>query len=89
MSYTEDHITLAELNRLEPGLGDRIQHLLNANKSHAQNERAKQLIGNALEKHDLEMSDVYIEKGLASGMTLDQAFQTASATYQFQDQFDV
>lgn len=88
MSYTGNHLTLKELNTLESGLGDRIQHLLDTSRNSSDNERARKVIRAALANHKLKLSDVYVDGGLAAGLILDQAFQIAGDAYQFRDQFD-
>ena len=79
--------TLADLNQLSSGLGDKIQRLMESHTTFYRYCEVRDEVTGLLKQLCLETKDVYVERGLASRLTVDEAFGNFARNYQFRDQW--
>jgi hypothetical protein len=88
-SKPADKFTLADLNGLSEGLGDEIYRLMEHPGSFPHFLETKEKVERLLGEQGLKTKDVYVERGLAEGLTIDAAFDACPGNYQFRNQCDM
>ncbi len=79
--------TLDDLNQLSKGFGDNIQKLMENHTTVHEYCEVKDKVTQLLAQQNLESKDIYVERGMASRLTVAEAFDNCAESYQFRDQW--
>jgi len=84
---TNDKYSLEDLNNLAPGSGDKIHNLLEGinNRNY---QKTMVDIRMCLERQELGERDVLVEKGLASGLTVEEALSKVPHNFKMQNRLN-
>lgn len=83
------HYTLNDLNNLENSLGHKIYELIESGANgNSVFLKSSEEISRLLRERGISEEEVFIEKGLASGLILKEALENASKSYCFMDKLN-
>lgn len=85
---TKERFSLEDLNKLSEGLGDRICSLFDFPNDEYAYREARKKIEELLLANKLESDDVLVNRGMAEGLTIKEAFCNAENYYKFQCRFN-